>query len=84
MDFSSQAKEFKPSKAAAVVSDTVEDVVETGQQAVSAGTSMWQTVVDGAAEALEKGVDYVADVAPKVTEAVGDMRSPLDVVTEGL
>ena len=95
MDFSSQAKEFKPSKAAAVVSNTVEDVVETGQQAVkdvvnageqavSAGTSMWQTVVDGAAEALEKGVDYVADVAPKVTEAVGDMRSPLDVVTESL
>ena len=84
MDFSSQAKEFKPSKAAAVVSDTVEDVVNAGEQVVSAGTSMWQTVVDGAAEALEKGVDYVADVAPKVAEAVGDMRSPVDVVTEGL
>lgn len=84
MDFSSQAKEFKPSKAAAVVNSTVKDVVETGEKAVSAGTSMWQTVVDGAADALEKGVDYVADVAPKVVEAVGSIESPLDTLTEGL
>jgi hypothetical protein len=47
MDFSSQAKEFKPSKAAAVVNSTVKDVVETGEKAVSAGTSMWQTTIDG-------------------------------------
>jgi len=52
MDFSSQAKEFKPSKATAVVNSAVEDVVEAGEKAVSAGTSMWQTVVDGAADAL--------------------------------
>lgn len=84
MDFSSQAKEFKPSKATAVVNSAVEDVVEAGEKAVSAGTSMWQTVVDGAADALEKGVDYVSDVAPKVAEAVGNISSPIDVVTESL
>ncbi len=84
MDFSSQAKEFKPSKATAVVNSAVEDVVEAGEKAVSAGTSMWQTVVDGAADALEKGVDYVSDVAPKVAEAVGNIPSPIDVVTESL
>lgn len=84
MDFSSQAKEFKPSKATAVVNSAVEDVVEVGEKAVSAGTSMWQTVVDGAADALEKGVDYVSDVAPKVAEAVGNIPSPIDVVTESL
>jgi len=84
MDFSSQAKEFKPSKATAVVNSAVEDVVEAGEKAVSAGTSMWQTVVDGAADALEKGVDYVSDVAPKVAEAVGNIPSPIDAVTESL
>lgn len=84
MDFSSQAKEFKPSKAAAVVNSTVKDVVNAGEQAVSAGTSMWQTVVDGAADALERGVDYVSDVAPKVVEAVGSIESPLDTLTESL
>lgn len=84
MDFSSQAKEFKPSKATAVVNSAVEDVVEAGEKAVSAGTSMWQTVVDGAADALEKGVDYVSDVAPKVAEAVGNISSPIDAVTESL
>ena len=84
MDFSSQAKEFQPSKAKALVNSAVEDVVEAGEKAVSAGTSMWQTVVDGAADALEKGVDYVSDVAPKVAEAVGNISSPIDAVTESL
>jgi len=70
-----------------VVEDTssaVNSVVEAGTQVAKTGGSIWQSVVDGAAEALEKGVDYISDITPKVVEAVGEMQSPLDVVTEGL
>ena len=73
MDFSSQAKEFKPSKAAAVVNSAVKDVVNAGEQAVSAGTSMWQTVVDGAAEALATSGEFVSDIASSFVEDVPEM-----------
>lgn len=73
MDFSSQAREFKPSKATAVVNSAVEDVVNAGEQAVSAGTSMWQTVVDGAAEALATSGEFVSDIASSFVEDVPEM-----------
>lgn len=59
------------------VDSAVKSAVETGSQVASqvaeTGGSIWQTVVDGAAEALATGGEYVSDIASSFVDDVPEM-----------
>jgi len=70
------------------VDSVVKSAVETGSQVASqvaeTGGSIWQTVVDGAAEALATGTEYVSNISSDVVETLEETPSPIDVLTEGV
>lgn len=55
------------------VQSTVESVVEKGSQVAETGGSIWQSVVDGAAEALTTGGKFVSDIASEVVETTPEV-----------
>lgn len=60
--------------AAAQTSSVAEDVI-------SNGASLWQSVVDGAAEAFESGAEMVEDAKETVYEALPEMDDVVDTVS---
>lgn len=61
--------------AAAQTSSAVEDVA-------SSGTSLWQSVVDGAAEAMVSGKKSIIDVADDVYDYLPELEDVMDVLPE--
>ena len=63
--------------AAAQTSSAVEDVA-------SSGTSLWQSVVDGAAEAMVSGKKSIIDVADDVYDYLPELEDVIDAATTGV
>lgn len=67
-------------KAEETTSSVSDAVSNTAAQVVEAGTSLWQSVVDEAADALASGKEAVVDVAEDVFEALPEMEDVVETV----
>ena len=80
----------KPAKSVGVAQETAGAIQETVENVVQEGGSVLQSVVDQASQLMSSGAEFASDAieslpsASQVSEAVGDIPSPLDVLTEGV